>query len=424
MKFSRIAGVAAGAAAIALLATGCSASGSGETSADGTTTINYWGWDGAPGQDVIDPLIDAFEAENPDITVDYTEVPRDDYKAKVASALGAGEDIDVLAVQPGAWAGEIEDYLSDVTAWPNADALTSAFTDTSIEQTKRLFTDGGLYAVPLYSTGSAIGIYNADILDSVGVAAPTTVSEFTALSEALKAQSPDILPAVMPAEGWFQDEAALTVVGQTDPSFFDEVRYEEGEWDTDSYVTGLESYKKLYDDGVFAKDTLDMDYATATNTFDTGEAAVLFNGSWEAGRILTGNYGIIPFPAATADEASLRAFLDVTIGIPEESTKKDAASTFVEYLAAGDGVDVWATSLKGVPAVDGYTLPEGTLTTDLQKQSYATMVDLISDPHSDRNNLGAFSDFVGANVLQVLTGSMSAEDAAASDQAELEKGNF
>ncbi|NQX26141.1 extracellular solute-binding protein [Microbacteriaceae bacterium VKM Ac-2854] len=423
MKFSRSAGIVAGAAAFLLVATGCSAD-SGEANADGSTTINYWSWDGAPGQDAINPLIDAFEAANPGITVDYTEIPRDDYKAKVASALGAGEDIDVLGVQPGAWAGEIQDYLAPVSEWPGGDELTSSFTEVTIDQTKRLFSDGELYAVPLYSTGSAIGVYNADILDSLGVTAPTTVAEFAALSDALKAKSPDILPAVMPADDWFQDEAALTVVGQTDPTFFDDVRYDEGEWDTDSYVAGLESYKKLYDDGVFDKATLDMDYATATNTFDSGKAAVLFNGSWETGRILTGNYGIIPFPAQTADEASLRGFLDVTLGIPTESTDQDAASKFVQFMAAGDGVDFWATTLKGIPAVDGYTLPEGTLTTELQKSSYATMVDLINNPHSDRNNLGAFSDFVGANVLQVLTGNMSAADAAKSDQAELAKGNF
>ena len=93
-------------------------------------------------------------------------------------------------------------------------------------------------------------------------------------------------------------------------------------------------------------------------------------------------------------------------------------------MAAGEGVDAWATQLKGVPALNNYSLPEGTLTTDLQKKSYATMVDLINHPHSDRNNLGAFSDAVGENVLQVLTGDMSAEKAAQKGQEELDKGNF
>ena len=80
----------------------------------------------------------------------------------------------------------------------------------------------------------------------------------------------------------------------------------------------------------------------------------------------------------------------------------------------------WGTQLD----LRGAGLPEGVLTTDLQKQSYATMLDLINNPHSDRNNLGAFSDYVGANVKQVVLGAMTAEDAAKADQEELEKGNF
>ncbi|PJJ65637.1 ABC transporter substrate-binding protein [Compostimonas suwonensis] len=423
MKFSRRTGLIAATAGLALVLSGCAGADS-DSSGDGVTTINYWSWDGAPGQDLVEPIIESFEAENPDIEVNYTEIPQTDYKAKAAQSLGAGEDIDVLTVQPGAWSGEVEDYLLPVSDWPVDDDLESEFTAQSVEQAKRLFSDGELYAVPVYSTGSVVGVYNADILSGLGVTPPSTWAEFAALSDALAAQGEGILPVTMPSEDWFQDEVALTAVGQVDPDFFNAVRYDEGAWNTPEYVQGLEDYKALYDTGAFDSSTLDMDYATAMTTFDEGKSAVVFNGSWEAGRILTGNYGIVPFPAENADDASLRAFLDVMLGIPAESTKQDAAAKFIEYMSVGAGVDEWASALKGVPALDGYELPDGVLTTDLQKQSYELLVDLINNPHGDRNNLGAFADFVGANVKQVLHGAMTAEEAADSDQAELEKGNF
>ncbi|MCI1017227.1 extracellular solute-binding protein [Microbacterium sp. C5A9] len=406
-----------------LALTSC-ASGGAPADEGGVTTINYWSWDGAPGEAVVTPIIEAFEAENPDIAVEYTEIPQGDYKAKVAQSLGAGEDIDVLGVQPSAWASEVEDYLLPVSDWENGDELTSKFQESTIDQTERLFTDGTLLSVPLYSTGSAIGIYNADILAELGVEPPQTWDEFKALSDALAAQGGDILPVTMPGDDWFQDEVALTIVGQSDPEFFNSVRYDDGEWNTDSYVEGLEQYKALYDDGTFDAATLDMDYGTAMTVFEEGKSAVAFNGSWEVGRILTGNYGVVPVPAESAEDVSLRAFLDVLVGIPAESQKQEAAAKFVEFLSTGAGVDEWASALKGVPAVDGYTLPEGVLTTDLQKQSYQTLLDLINNPRGDRNNMGAFSDSVGANVKQVLLGSMTAKEAADADQAELEKGNF
>lgn len=429
MKFTRTSAMlAASAGALALLMAGCSGGSSGNatssSSSGGVTTINYWSWDGAPGQALVTPIITAFEAANPDIKVKYTEIPQADYKTKVAQSLGAGEDIDVLGVQPSSWAGEIEDYLLPVSSWPNGDAIVAKFQPSTIDQTKRLFSDGTLKSLPVYSTGSAVGIYNADILTSVGVKPPTTWAEFKALSDALKAQGKGILPAVMPGDGWFQDEAALTVVGQSDKNFFNNVRYESGKWNTPSYVDGLTAYKALYDNGTFDKSTLDMDYATAMTAFEQGKAAVAFNGSWEAGRILTGNFGVIPFPAQSADQASLRAFLDVLVGIPSKSTKQAAAAKFAEYISAGKGVDVWASALKGIPAVDHYTLPDGVLTTPLQKQSYQTLIDLIDNPHSDRNNMGSFSDFVGANVKQVVLGAITPQKAADADQAEMEKGNF
>ncbi|WP_308797792.1 ABC transporter substrate-binding protein [Agromyces silvae] len=413
--------LAASAGVLALTLTGCSGD-AGE--ADGTTTINYWSWDGAPGEAIVTPMIEAFEAANPDITVNYTEIPQADYKTKVAQSLGAGEEIDVLGVQPSAWASEIEDYLLPVAEWEGGEALIEQFQPATVEQTERLFTDGELMAVPLYSTGSAVGIYNADILDELGIAPPVTWAEFKALSDALAQQGGEILPVTMPGDDWFQDEAALTIVGQSDPEFFNAVRYDDAAWNTDSYVEGLEQYKALFDDGTFDKATLDMDYGTAMTTFEEGKSAVAFNGSWEVGRILNGNYGVIPMPAETAEQASLRAFLDVLVGIPAESTKTEAAAKFAEFISAGDGVDEWASALKGVPAVDGYTLPDGVLTTELQQQSYETLLELINNPHGDRNNMGAFSDFVGSNVKQAVLGAITAQEAADADQAELEKGNF
>lgn len=420
MKFSKISCGLVTVAVGAAMLTGC-AGGSGNES--GVTTINYWSWDGAPGSAVVEPIIEAFEAQNPDIRVKYTEMAQTDFKPKVAQSLRAGEEIDVFSVQPGAWAGEIEDYLLPVSDWPNA-AIADRFTEQSVAQASRLFRDNKLMAVPLYSAGSAVGIYNADILAELGVEPPRTRDDFAVLSAAIEEQGSDVLPVVMPSDDWFQDEVVLTMVGQDDPDFYNSVRYDGGDWDTDSYVTALEDYKDLFDTGVFDTSTLDLDYASAMAAFDQGQAAVVFNGTWEATRILNGNYGVVPFPAESADDASLRSFLDVMLGIPIDSTKQDAAAAFVEFMAVGDGVDEYATTLKGIPALDGYEMPEGTFTTELQRESYSTLVELINNPASDRNNLGAFSDAVGANVKQVLFGQMTPAEAAEADQVELERGNF
>ncbi len=422
MKISRSAAALASIVGVSLALTGCSAP--AEQASTDEQTVNFWSWAGAPGQAVVDKMIAGFEAENPNITINYTELPQTDYKAKVALALSAGEDIDVMNVQPGTWSKEVEGYLEPVENWSNADELTAKFTEASLDQTRRLYTDEKLMSVPMFLSGSAIGVYNADILSSINVAPPTTVEEFAAMTDALEAQGSDVLPVVIPSDTWFQDEVVLTIVGQNDQSFYNDVRYNDGKWDTPSYKEGLASYKALYDDGVFDSATLDLPYAEATSAFDAGNAAVMFNGTWETGRILNGNYGIIPFPAENAADTSMRSFLDTTLGITKTSTQKAAGEKFIEYIAAGDGVDDWATVLQGIPALKDYQLPEGVLTTQLQQDSYDEMVRLIQNPSGDRNNMGAFSDAVGANVKSVVLGQMSIDEAAADDQKQLEIGNF
>lgn len=442
MKFSLTSKVlAASAAAAALVLTGCSGAAPGNqstsagTDATATQTINVWGWTGAPGTETMGKIITAFQAEHPNITVKYNEIAQADYKNKATLGLSSKQEIDVIAVQPNAWAADNASYFEPVENWPGAEGILDKFQTLPIEQEKKLFPDGKVRSVPFGSTGSAVGYYNADLIKKAGLTEPPkTWDDFKKLSEGLKTAVPDAVPVVMPGDAWFQDEFVLTMVGQKSPDFFNKVRYEDGAWDTPEYRDALAKYKAAYDNGTFDKTTLDMGYEDAMSLFDNGKAAVVFNGSWEAGRLLASyreankvqasDVGVVPVPSDNGSEASTRSFLDLTYGIPVASSHKAAAAEFIEFTTAGKGIDVWGPALGFVPAAKDWTMPNGVLTTDAAQNGYKQLQDLIADPHGDRNNLSNFSEQVGGYVLDVVRGAKSPEDAAKQGQDDLKSGKY
>lgn len=427
------------AAASALVLAGCSgapSAASNQVPLDDEQQINLWGWSGAPGVDNIQRVIDAFEAKYPKITVNYTEVLNTDYKNKASLALGAGEPIDVIGVQANAWATENQDFFLPVSDWPDSKGITDAYEPAVLAQEDKLFSDGVLRSVPFGSSGSAVGYYNIDLLKAAGLTDyPRTWEDFAQLTKGLKAVDPDAVAAVMPADTWFQDEFVLTLAGQIDPDFFNRVRYEGASWDDPAYVQALERYKSLYDDGILDSSTLDLGYVDAMALFDQGKAAVVFNGTWEAGRLtqafrdtnklVPSDVGVMPVPTFDASEdGSLRSFLDLTYGIPTASTHQAAATEFIKFATAGDGVAEWATGFAFVPAVKGFALPDGVLTTDLETAGYATLQTLVANPHGDRNNLSNLSAQVGKYILSVVSGEMTAQEAATQGQTDLESGKY
>lgn len=439
MKITRTGVAIVTAFGVALTLAGCGTQTSTPTSQvalDDEQTLTVWGWSNAPGQQTMDEIIAGFEDEHPNITVEYNEILNTDYANKATLALSSEQDIDVLAVFPNTWAAENESYLLPVADWPGAEDIEERFQPLPLEQTGRLFSDGELRAVPFGSTGSAVGIYNAELIADAGLdGPPATWDEMQQLAEGLADTHPDAIVAAMPSEVWFQPEMVETMVGQVEPEWFNEFRYDDGDYGTPEFEAALTRYAELFETGALDRGTLDLDYASASALFDSGRAAILFNGTWEAGRLLSSyreaknlvpsEVGIMPVPSDdAAHEGSLRSFLDIAYGIPTQTDQQEAAAAFIEYATVGEGVDIWGPGVGFIPAVEGWTMPEGVLQTPLEQDGYDTLVRLVANPHSDRNNLPNFANQVGTYVVATATGSMTPAEATDNAQSDWESGMY
>jgi raffinose/stachyose/melibiose transport system substrate-binding protein len=436
--------LAALVAAATLAISGCGST-ADETNRDNTTKvtgdvageITVWTWDGAPGTDAMQRLAAGFQAKT-GVKVNSKELKRDDYTAQVQLALHSGERIDVLGVQPSQFAAEVQSKLIPVSAYESR--LTSGlggYQPSTVVQLRKLYTGGDVYSVPLGSTGSAVCFYNADLLAKAGATPPQTWADVKALSQALAAKAPGVLTLVKPsgADTWFEDEFVLTMAGQKDPNFFNRVRYDKARWDQKPYVDALNRYGQLYADGTLQRAGLDLGYTDAMSAFNSGKAAIACNGTWEASLlkksfrekndIRTTSIGVIPVPADDPSTRSLRSFLDITWGIPTTAKNAASAAAFISYASQDEGVDMWGDGLSFVPAAANWKLNPAVLGGDPNAElGYQQIQDLINKASADRNNMSSFSGQVGKYILEVAQGRMSAQDAAAKAQKDLDSGLY
>jgi len=404
--------------------------------AQDVVTLKYHTW--YPPQSALQPIIDQFQKDNPNIKVELDVQESTKYQQSLPLSLNSGDAIDVVGVQSGLMVEQIRANLQPIdplfVKYVGKD-WQSQFVPANLKTAEGLASDGNLYFLPLGRLGSAVGFYNGAIFDELGLKAPLTYADLVTVAKTIRAKKPDILPMVFPGDNWFQDELVLTIVGQDDPNFFNNIRYKDGKWDTDSYIKALTEYKQMYTDGVLSLDNQDIQYDKASEAFATGKAAMYFNGTWEAGLLsapwrktnkntLT-DVGLLALPVFTkTGTASLRSFIEVGLGIPTSSTHPAEAVKLIQYLTEGPGLTSLMTNFIVVPGKIGFQMDSSLLTTQRAKDGYALLEKLVNNPASDRNNLSALSAQIGNEIQAMITKNVSPEDTAKAIQADYASGRY
>lgn len=438
MKAKRVLAIMLATAMTVGLLVGCGSSDEGnkEGASDGEQiTLNYWTW--FPSKDQIEETIEAFEKENPDIKINMTVMESKAFQEKVPLALSTEEDIDVIGVQPSAFAEEVQDYLANLDELMpevvGADWKDS-YSEKCLEQGNQL-TGGDTKMLVLTNSGSMVGFYNAALLKDIGAEVPKTFEEYKAVAEAFKEKHPDKFVSVFAGkDSWVVDEMMLTVLGQQG-DYYNQWRYNGAAVDSDEFKQAINGLKKYFDEGIFSADVLDLDYASATEEFTNGDALIYFMGSWEAPllskTLREGNgieledVGAMALPVAeSGGQLTVRSYIDSGIGVVDYSEKKEAAAKFVAYLTLGEGADIFGKQLTGTSAKKDFVVEESLFDTEESKEGWDTIVDLINTATADRNNVSGYSDIEGAAVQSVLNGSASAEDVLKDLQIEWTSGKY
>lgn len=429
----RLAALAAvSAAAISLV--GCSAPGAEDES--GPVTLDWWSWN--PDQETAVDYIEAFEAEHPDIKIKHRFIQYSDYVNTTQLALTSGSGPDVFGLQVGALTEQFAPLAEDLT--PALESELGADWADQLTATDQLAVDGKQVALPWMITGGGLIWANQTLVDDLGLTIPETREELDAFCADVKAAGKTCI--VQGAkDSWQNIDVFQTIANQIAPGAFYEALAGDTSFDDADFVEAFDVWKGLFDDGVFQDGALATTaYPDANDAFHTGDAALIVFGSWQNSDTTQARldeyvetYGdpaiadtqFVPYVApAFVDGGTTGAMFggpDVGFAVSASSEHKEAATTFLTWLTAGeDGQKLVAESILQ-PSLKSVPLESSAVVSDLQRTQLESQGPALSELIGQREiNSADVRTALGDALSAVASGQQSSEDAAASVQAAIE----
>lgn len=152
------------------------------------TVVKFQTWNPGEG-DAVRECIAAFEAANPDITIDYVNMPYNDRVEKLKIDLAAGDAADVYGMQTGATYDEFRDFEMDLTDYcveKYGEDWTSEYNEYCMSLLDR---EGRYYALPLGLTYAGFMWSNETLLAEYGIqSVPTSLDELKETAQTLRDQ--------------------------------------------------------------------------------------------------------------------------------------------------------------------------------------------------------------------------------------------
>jgi len=434
--------IAAAAAGLALVATGCSSGGTdagpapiSSAPAKLTGTITFWHFFTDREAAAIQTAVDKFQAANPGVKV---EVKKGQDDEKTIQAIAAGQPIDVVLsystdqigkfCSTGAWR-DLSDYVKRDGV--NLDEIPTVVRDYTQFEGKRC-------SMPMLSDTYGL-YYNKKLLAEAGYSAPPkTMSELSAMAEKLTKLDGNgaiQVAGFVPTFGFYENAAAHFA-----PSFGATWFNADGKSNigTDPAWASMFTWqKKLVDFYGYDKLTrftagLGQEFS-ADNAFEKGKVAMMIDGEYRNAFIKAEapnlDYGTAPFPTddTKTDLYGAGYVTGNVIGIGRGSQNPEAAWALVKYLSTDtDSVVSVANGIKNVPT----TTPALTSPALEKDANYQTFLDVFANAHSTttpatasgkayQDTLGTFAQNWQAGKVSDLAAGLKTVDQQINDQLAL-----
>jgi multiple sugar transport system substrate-binding protein len=393
-------------AVVATLAlAGCSSSGDGGGSGDesGPVTITYSDFISNGGnEENLQKIVDAFEKENPDITVKVTTSAYADYFTKLQTDLAAGTEADVFDVDAG--------------SFPNIQASGAAAELSGVDASKYRTSvleayqvDGKQYALPT-SFSDVVLFYNQDLFDAAGVEAPTsdwTWADEQAAAEKLTDKGAGVWGDYQP----ISYNEYYKAVAQAGGSFLNDdgtVGFDSDAGDAAAnWIAGKSgTTMPTAADGA---GTPDFD----TNLFKDGKLAMWHTGIWMIGLVgdLPFNWNIAVEPG---DTQQANAVFSNAVIVSNNSKHKEAAQKWAEYLSSSEEmVHVRLDSGWELPATsdDAALKPYLDKTPPANRQAVFDALENIATAPQLGANSQQIQDAVNNTLGEIAAGRATTDDA-------------
>lgn len=329
------------------------ACGSSSGSEDGVVEIDFWDTQATPARtSTLEQIIEDFEADNPNIRVNYVGLPSDSYEQKVDTAIATGSTPDVITASitdTANWVAQgalqpLDDRFED-GGW--VDQISAPMVETA----RSVVPDGQLYFAP--DTGLANTLWlNAGILEEEGVEAPTTWEEFYAAAEELTHPEENQFGYIFRGGPGMFPQVLDAMYGQSGvASFFDE--QDQSTLNDPRNVSALERYVGLFGNQTAQAD-LTNEYTNMVAQFGS-EAGVMMHhniGSYQDHVDNLGEENVLGLQPFLSEEGPITVSGATVLGqaMFAESEHPDEAWAFIEYFLAPEGNALWAEESGKIPS--------------------------------------------------------------------------
>ena len=320
----------------------------GGTAAAEKTVISIESWraeDQATWDNLILPV---FEAQYPDIDVEFKPTTATEYNAALNARLAGGTAGDIITCRP------FDNALAMYEAGGLADISSLQGLANFSDVAKAAWsTDAGdaTFCVPMASVIHAF-MYNKDAFAELNLSVPETEAEFYAVLDKINEDGSYIPMAMGTKDQWEAATMGYTNVGPT-------------YWHGEEGRLGLLSGEAKFTDDVFVEGFRQMakwapylgngyqaqGYTDSQNLFTLGRAAIYPTGSWEiTGFQENADFELGAF-APPSKEAGGKCYIsdhtDIGIGMNAATENKEAVMTFLEWAASAEFASLLTNAAPG-----------------------------------------------------------------------------
>lgn len=346
---------------VALAASGCAGGSSGGGSggsSGGKVTVTFWenATNGPDGLAFFHAAATQFQAQHPNVTIQYQTIQNEDFDGKLQTALNANSAPDIFLQRGG---GKM---LAEVNAG-QLQALNLSATDQSNVGSSALSSEtisGQVYAMPFDTQPEGI-YYSKTLFQQAGIAStPTTIDELEADVPKLKAIN--VAPIAVgakdawPAAHWYYNFALRECSQDTMSSTAKALKFTDPCWTKAG--DDLTAFLKVspFQNG-FLTTSAQQGAGSSAGMLANHKAAMELMGSWDPGVIgsLTPNQqplpdlGWFPFPAVTGGQGDPSAIMGGNDAYSLSKNAPKEALQFLEFLLTKDQQEAYAKAFVSIP---------------------------------------------------------------------------
>lgn len=418
---------------VGVLAAGCgnseTADSSGNESADGKTTLDFWSfWGSGARQEVIEEIIDDFNASQDKIEVKYSYQPWGDIWTKSLSSITAGNPPDVIVQDINSVAQRAEAQQ----ATNLSEYIEEGFSDEFYPQLwDTVEYEGDAYAVP-FNTDTQVIFYNKTLFKEAGISEeqlPQTWEELETVARKLDVKNGDDFERIGFYPLWNLGADVWSLNADDGVSWFD--KDENVKIDTDNKVEALEwilDWQEYY--GQDTINRLEAEFGSGVaDPFISGLVAmraqnINYYSSLAENAPDDFEFGVIQIPEKESGSGHWSWGGGFVLEVPYGAKDPEASYEFIKYLSTPEvqekfgekSFDIMANRTANENLVNNDNLDEnGQMIYQMADENFANTV-ITPVPLTAPD----FSSLVNEQIDQIMLGSKTPAEGLADAQKAVE----